>query len=71
MRIELESDDFNDVRDAMMGVIDFEPTDEQIREAIGHKSDLLGQAAEWGWNDTEVRSEVANALGALERGREP
>ena len=54
--------DFDTIRDEVMGIVDFVPTDEQIVLALKDHHELLGSAFSWGWGDTEVRSALADAL---------
>lgn len=61
MKIELEASDLQEMRDAVEGNIDFEPTDEQLRK-VTESRQLLGLAVMWSWGDTEVRSDLVEAL---------
>lgn len=71
MKIELEAADLQEMRDLVMGCIDFEPTDAQLREAVDQNttegSSLLGLIIAWGWHDTEVRDQLCAALDQLPR----
>jgi hypothetical protein len=56
-------DDLREMREVMMGVIDFEPTDDELR-AVWADQELVGLAHTWSWHDTEVRDDLAAALEA-------
>ncbi|GAB3161921.1 hypothetical protein GCM10027258_79860 [Amycolatopsis stemonae] len=54
------------MRDMMLGVIDFAPTDAELRTAWSNPR-LASLAREWGWGDTELREELAAELEAIHR----
>ncbi|WP_433716923.1 hypothetical protein ACQP2U_43620 (plasmid) [Nocardia sp. CA-084685] len=49
------------MRTAMQGVIDFVPSDDELRR-IWSDQQLIALAHAWGWSDTEVREQLAAAL---------
>lgn len=58
---EPSEDDLREMRDMMMGVIAFPPTDDELRVAWTNPR-LVSLAREWGWGDTELREELAAEL---------
>lgn len=52
--------DFAEMRDEMMGNLDFVPADDELRAVWTDR--LVGLAVAWGWGDTEVRELLAEAL---------
>jgi len=48
-----------------LGSVDFEPTDDQLREVSRRDPHLLALAMMWSWHDTEVREQLCAALTAL------
>ena len=54
-------DELREMREAMLGVIAFEPTDDELR-AVWVDQELVALAAAWSWHDTEVRDDLAAAL---------
>jgi hypothetical protein len=59
---------FREMRDEMMGNLDFQPTDDELRRVFAEHRHIVALAYEWGWGDTEVREQLAAALGAMRRG---
>lgn len=62
MKIELTDADLDEMREIMEGVIDFVPTDRELRLAVANQPGILALAVEWGWHDTEIREQLAPAL---------
>lgn len=58
--------DLHAMRDALLGVLDFAPTDDQLRAAWANPQ-LAGLAREWGWGDTELREKLAAELERIRR----
>jgi hypothetical protein len=56
-----------EMRDEMVGNLDFEPTDDELRRVLAEHSHIVALAYEWGWGDTEVREQLAAALEAMRR----
>lgn len=63
---EPSEDDLREMRDMMLGVIDFAPSDDELRAAWTNPR-LVGLAREWGWGDTELRDELAAELEQIRR----
>jgi hypothetical protein len=53
--------DLSEMRNSMLGVLSFSPSDEELRVAYNNR-DLVSLALRWGWGDTEVREELAAFL---------
>lgn len=62
MRVILDPEDYEEIRGEMEGILDFVPSNEQIDRALARDPSLLGLAAAWYWNDTEVRDQLAELL---------
>lgn len=62
MKLELEDSDLAEIREMLMGNVDFEPTDAEIREVVLADPYAMVTARDWGWNDTEVRDRICVAL---------
>lgn len=41
----------DEIRNAMVGVVDFTPTNEEIDEALADEPHIAHQAKWWGWRD--------------------
>ncbi|MGW4528313.1 hypothetical protein [Amycolatopsis sp. NPDC004378] len=63
---EPSEDDLREMRDMMLGVIDFAPADDELRTAWTNPR-LVSLAREWGWGDTELRDELAAELEQIRR----
>jgi hypothetical protein len=64
-RPELTTEDLAEMRGQALGNVDFEPTDDQLREVCRRDPQLLALAMMWSWHDTEVREQLCAALDAL------
>lgn len=62
MRLKIDDQDLKEIRDVLMGNVDGEVTDEQIRRAA--TPEIIALAMQWGWSDTEVRDELCTAVEA-------
>lgn len=58
------------MRGQAQGNIDFDPTDDQLREACRRDPRLLPLARMWSWHDTEVRDDLCAALEAIGPGED-
>lgn len=65
MKVELEPEDFVEIREMLMGNIDFEVTDAEIAQVVYADPYSIATATTWGWNDTEVRERICAALEKL------
>lgn len=59
---------FTAMRNEMVGILDFEPTDEELGRIFVDYLGLVLHATEWGWEDTEVRAELCTALEEIRHG---
>lgn len=55
-------DELATMRAETLGVLNFEPTDENLRRVWLDNPHLVAQAQEWGWGDTDVRDQLCAAL---------
>ena len=62
---EPTAQDLAEMRGQALGNVDFEPTDDQLREVCRRDPRLLALAVMWSWHDTEVREQLCAALTAL------
>lgn len=58
MKIVLENKDFNAIRQMVIGYFGIVLTDAQIQEIIVEDSALIGLAYQYGWDETETRSQL-------------
>lgn len=54
--------DMKEVRDGLTYFFGFTPDERLLRQILADHTAFVGKADEWGWDDTEVRGELAEMI---------
>ena len=50
------------IRGELLGNVDYDPSDDELRKLFADNPDLVGLAISWEWGDTEVRDKVCDLV---------